>query len=94
MDHALSEARRRAVLAIAQQQALVRQELEKQMGELNQAMNELRDLFVNAAKLEGDGWAFAQNAVNEIVLRQVEKVEQEVLADVGPGPETQANEEA
>ena len=94
MDHALSEARRRAVLAIAQQQALVRQELEKQMGELNQAMNELRDLFVNAAKLEGDGWAFAQNAVNEIVLRQVEKVEPEVLADVGPGPETQANEEA
>jgi hypothetical protein len=71
MDHALSEARRRAVLAIAQQQALVRQEAEKQLAELGAAMNELRDLYVKAASLEGE-WQFTQNAANEIVLRPVE----------------------
>ncbi len=70
MDHALSEARRRAVLAIAQQQALVRQEAEKQLAELGAAMNELRDLYVGAAHLEGE-WQFAQGAVGEIVLRPV-----------------------
>jgi len=79
MDHILSAARRRAVLAIAQQQALVRQEAEKQLAELGSAMNELRDLYVNAAGLTGD-WQFAQNAANEIVLRPVEKPEPETPA--------------
>ncbi len=70
MDHALSQARRRAVLAIAQQQALVKQEAEKQLAELNQAMNDLRDLYVGAAGLSGE-WQFAQGASGEIVLRPV-----------------------
>ena len=70
MDHALSQARRRAVMAIAQQQALVRQEAEKQLAELGAAMNDLLSLYTSAAKLGGDGWAFAQNQLGEIVLRQ------------------------
>ena len=76
MDHQLSQARRRAVLAIAQQQAQVKQEAEKQLAELGAAMNELRDLYVDAAGLEGE-WQFAQNAVGEVVLRPVEKPEPE-----------------
>jgi len=79
MDHALSQARRRAVMAIAQQQGLVRLEAEKQLAELGAAMNDLRDLFVTAAGLSGE-WVFAQNAANEIVLRPVEKPEPETPA--------------
>ena len=70
MDHALSQARRRAVMAIAQQQAQVKQEGEKALGELGAAMNELRDLYVSAAGLLGE-WVFAQNERGEIVLRPV-----------------------
>jgi len=79
MDHQLSAARRRAVMAIAQQQAVVRQEAEKQLRELGEAMNDLRDLFVSAAGLFGE-WQFAQNNLNEIVLRPVEKPEPETPA--------------
>ena len=82
MDHALSQARRRAVLAIAQQQAQVKQTAEKELAELGAAMNELRDLFVSAAGLSGE-WQFTQNAVGEIVLRPVEppKAETPVLEE-------------
>lgn len=77
MDHVISAARRRAVLAIAQQQAQVRQEAEKALADLNEAMNELRDLYVKAASLEGE-WQFTQSAAGEIVLRPVEPPEPEV----------------
>ncbi len=72
MDHVLSAARRRAVMAIAQQQAQVRAEAEKALAELGAAMNELLSLYISAANLDGDGWIFAQNQLGEIVLRPVE----------------------
>jgi hypothetical protein len=82
MDHVLSAARRRAVLAIAQQQAQVKQAAEKELGELGAAMNELLSLYTSAAKLDGE-WQFVQNAAGEIVLRPVEppKAETPVLEE-------------
>lgn len=74
MDHVLSSARQKAVLSIAKEQAQVRQEAEKALAELGAAMTELCALYTSAAGLSGD-WVFAQNAVGEIVLRPVGKVE-------------------
>lgn len=76
MDHQLSSARQKAVLSIAREQALVRQEAEKQLTELQEAMNELLSLYLSAAKLEGEGWALAQDASGQVVLRQEEKKEE------------------
>lgn len=80
MDHIISAARRRAVLAIAQQQAQVRQDAEKALAELGDALNELRDFYVEAAGLDGE-WQFGQNERGEVVLRPVEKPEPETPAD-------------
>ncbi len=78
MDHsdtsiALSQARQRAVIAIASQKQQIVNEANKAIGELDESLADLAATYARGAGLDGE-WAFANDdATGAVVLRRVEE---------------------
>ena len=70
MDHQLSQARQRAVVAIAAQQQQIVEQANKAIKELGESLADLATTYAAAAGLDGD-WAFANDAAGGVVLRKV-----------------------
>ena len=71
MDHILSQARQRAVIAIALQKQQIVNEANKAIAELDEAMIDLVALYTMGAGLEGE-WTFANDDTGAVVLRKIE----------------------
>jgi F0F1-type ATP synthase membrane subunit b/b' len=73
MDHNLSAARQRAVIAIASQKQQIVNEANKAIAELDEAMTDLAATYAAGAGLDGE-WTFANDdATGAVVLRRVEE---------------------
>ena len=84
MDHPLSQARQRAVVAIAVQQNQIVEQANKAVRELGESLVDLAATYAAAAGLDGE-WTFANDDTGGVVLRKVEKE----LADAAlPAPST------
>ena len=83
MDHALSQARQRAVVVIASQKQQVANEANKAIRELDESLTDLATTYAAGAGLDGE-WGFANDDAGAVVLRKVEK-EADVDAEV-PAP--------
>ena len=72
MDHPLSQARQRAVVAIAVQQNQIVEQANKAVRELGESLVDLAATYAAAAGLDGE-WTFANDDTGGVVLRKVEK---------------------
>ena len=72
MDHNLSQARQRAVIAIASQKQQIVNEANRAIAELDEAMSDLAATYAAGAGLDGE-WTFANDDAGAVVLRRVEK---------------------
>lgn len=82
MDHEISQARQRAVVAIAAQAQHIVNEANKAIRELDESLADLAATYAAAAGLEGE-WTFANDAAGAVVLREVEQ-------EAVPAPEPEA----
>ena len=80
MDHNLSQARQRAVIAIAAQKQQIVNEANKAIAEIDESLSDLAATYAAGAGLDGE-WTFANDDAGAVVLR---KVEEEAA---GPTPE-------
>jgi len=88
MDHKLSQARQRGVVAIASQKQQIVEQANKAIGELDESLNDLAATYAAGANLDGE-WAFANDdATGAVVLRKVEEE-----AEPGPEPEPEPEPE-
>lgn len=85
MDHNLSAARQRAVLAIVAQKQQIIEQANKAIRELDESLADLAATYAAAAGLDGD-WIFANDDAGAVVLRKVEKSD-----DVGTRENGKAN---
>jgi len=75
MDHNLSAARQRAVIAIASQKQQIVNEANRAIAELDESLADLAATYAAGANLDGE-WTFANDdATGAVVLRKVEKEE-------------------
>lgn len=74
MDHVLSPARQRAVIAIARERQHIADEANSAISELNEAEKELAETYARGAGVEGE-CVFAQAETGAVVLRVVESKE-------------------
>lgn len=74
MDHKLSQARQRAVIAIASQKQQIVNEANRAIAELDESLSDLAATYAAGAGLDGE-WAFANDDAGAVVLRKVEKEE-------------------
>jgi F0F1-type ATP synthase membrane subunit b/b' len=72
MDHNLSAARQRAVIAIASQKQQIVNEANKAIAELDESLSDLAATYAAGANLDGE-WTFANDDTGAVVLRRVEK---------------------
>jgi F0F1-type ATP synthase membrane subunit b/b' len=73
MDHNLSAARQRAVIAIASQKQQIVNEANRAIAELDESLSDLAATYAAGAGLDGE-WTFANDdATGAVVLRRVEK---------------------
>jgi F0F1-type ATP synthase membrane subunit b/b' len=72
MDHQLSQARQRAVIAIASQKQQIVNEANKAIAELDESLTDLAATYAAGANLDGE-WTFANDDTGAVVLRRVEK---------------------
>jgi hypothetical protein len=72
MDHNLSQARQRAVIAIASQKQQIVEQANKAIRELDESLNDLAATYAAGAGLDGE-WTFANDDAGAVVLRRVEK---------------------
>ena len=72
MDHNLSQARQRAVIAIASQKQQIVEQANKAIRELDESLNDLAATYAAGAGLDGE-WMFANADAGAVVLRRVEK---------------------
>ena len=75
MDHPLSQARQRAVVAIAAQKQHIVNEANRAIRELDESLADLAATYATAAGLEGE-WTFASDAAGAVALREVEPKEE------------------
>jgi diaminopimelate epimerase len=73
MDHALSQARQRTVMAIARERQRIADEANAAIAELNEAEKDLAATYAAGAGIEGE-CAFALTAT-AVVLREAEREE-------------------
>ena len=85
MDHNLSAARQRAVIAIATQKQHIVNEANKAIAELDESLADFAATYARGAGLDGE-WTFANDDAGAVVLRKVEKEE----ASPEPAPEPEA----
>lgn len=76
MDHsdtsiALSQARQRAVIAIASQKQQIVEQANKAIAELDESLTDLAATYAAGAGLDGE-WTFANDDTGAVVLRKVE----------------------
>lgn len=69
MDHPLSAARQRAVVAIATQKQHIVEQANKAIRELDESLADLAATYASAAGLKGE-WCFVQVETGEIALRK------------------------
>lgn len=74
MDHPLSQARQRAVVAIATQKQQIVNEANRAIAELDESLADLAATYAAGASLDGE-WTFANDAEGAVVLRHVEPPE-------------------
>ena len=72
MDHNLSQARQRAVIAIAAQKQQIVNEANKAIAELDESLTDLAATYAAGAGLDGE-WTFANDDAGAVVLRRVEE---------------------
>ena len=73
MDHNLSQARQRAVIAIASQKQQIVEQANKAIRELDESLNDLAATYAAGAGLDGE-WTFANDdATGAVVLRRIEE---------------------
>ena len=82
MDHNLSQARQRAVIAIAAQKQQIVNEANKAIAELDESLTDLAATYAAGAGLDGE-WTFANDDAGAVVLRRVEE-EAEPEPDLPP----------
>ena len=72
MDHNLSQARQRAVIAIATQKQQIVEQANKAIAELDESLLDLAATYAAGAGLDGE-WTFANDDAGAVVLRRVEE---------------------
>jgi F0F1-type ATP synthase membrane subunit b/b' len=72
MDHNLSAARQRAVIAIATQKQQIVNEANRAIAELDESLSDLAATYAAGAGLDGE-WTFANDDAGAVVLRRVEE---------------------
>jgi F0F1-type ATP synthase membrane subunit b/b' len=72
MDHQLSQARQRAVIAIASQKQQIVNEANRAIAELDESLSDLAATYAAGAGLDGE-WTFANDDTGAVVLRRVEE---------------------
>jgi len=72
MDHKLSQARQRAVVAIATQKQQIVEQANRAIAELDESLTDLAATYAAGAGLDGE-WAFANDNEGAVVLRKVEE---------------------
>ena len=72
MDHNLSQARQRAVIAIASQKQQIVEQANKAIRELDESLNDLAATYAAGAGLDGE-WTFANDDTGAVVLRRIEE---------------------
>jgi hypothetical protein len=75
MDHNLSQARQRAVIAIATQKQQIVNEANRAIAELDESLADLAATYAAGAGLDGE-WTFANDDAGAVVLRRVEATEE------------------
>jgi F0F1-type ATP synthase membrane subunit b/b' len=77
MDHNLSQARQRAVIAIASQKQQIVNEANRAIAELDESLADLAATYARGAGLVDGEWTFANDdATGAVVLRRVEATEE------------------
>jgi hypothetical protein len=72
MDHNLSAARQRAVIAIASQKQQIVEQANKAIAELDESLADLAATYAAGAGLDGE-WTFANDDTGAVVLRRIEE---------------------
>lgn len=72
MDHNLSAARQRAVIAIATQKHQIVEQANKAIAELDESLTDLAATYAAGAGLDGE-WTFANDDAGAVVLRRIEE---------------------
>lgn len=72
MDHQLSQARQRAVIAIARERQQIVEQANKAIAELDESLADLAATYAAGAGLDGE-WAFANDDAGAVVLRRIEE---------------------
>ena len=72
MDYPLSQARQRAVIAIASQKQQIVEQANRAIAELDESLTDLAATYAAGAGLDGE-WTFANDDAGAVVLRRVEE---------------------